>query len=273
MELDIPEMSDPISNVVAEEEKKLDIVTSEDSNTEDKEVIGTGEYAVDWIDASTLSADDLRRRALSLQGNMNCTAIDLAEVLHTIYHGEKWRDYGFISFEKYVEAELEVGYRSAMMSVKIISTMKEHGIPMLQGRRLGWGRMRAILRHITSTNINSLLSMASSRSVREIQLELANTHALTDTAAQSETHQLTFDCTASEASIILDALDEAKKRLNTESKSSALEFVAQEWSVANEGEVSQVSLQDIIDFCERNYGVVLSLEVPSDKEDDKSPEG
>lgn len=247
-------MDSVAGDVLMEEEKKLEIVPS--SGTKDKIDVVDSTY----IDAAGLSTEALRTRALVLRENINKTAIDLADVLHAIYHGEKWRDFGFASFEKYVEADLEVGYRSAMMSVKIISAVKEHGITMQQARQLGWGRLRALLPHITSKNIGSLLDMASSRSVREIQTELKNDTALVHVPNNSpETHQLTFNCTASEASIVLDAIDEAKKRLSTESTSSALEFIAQEWSVANEGDISQVSLQDIIDFCERNYGVVLGL--------------
>lgn len=245
-------------DILGEEEDKLDIVASTSSTTEEADQ--TDVIDSTYVDASELSTDALRNRALTLRENINRTAIDLADVLHAIYHGEKWRDFGFSSFEKYVEADLEVGYRSAMMSVKIISAVKEHNITMQQARHLGWGRLRALLPHITSKNIGSLLDMASSHSVREIQTVLGDKTALTGpTTTTPETHQLTFNCTASEASIILDAIDEAKKRLSTESTSSALEFVAQEWSVANEGDSSQVSLQDIIDFCERNYGVVLSL--------------
>lgn len=258
-EIIIPES---VAGDVLQEEEKLDIVVS--PGTKDNIDVVDSTY----IDASGLSTEALRTRALTLRENINKTAIDLADVLHAIYHGEKWRDFGFASFEKYVESDLEVGYRSAMMSVKIISAVKEHGITMQQARQLGWGRLRALLPHITSKNIGSLLDMASSRSVREIQTELGNNTALTRTTTTNpETHQLTFNCTASEASIVLDAIDEAKKRLSTESTSSALEFIAQEWSVANEGDSSQVSLQDIIDFCERNYGVVLELTASSGKEE------
>lgn len=260
-------MTDVIAEDVSQKtDKKLDLATLDTNTTE--------EVDPTYIDVSELSTDDLRNRALTLRENINRTAIDLADVLHTIYQGEKWRDFGFASFEKYVESDLEVGYRSAMMSVKIISAVKEHNITMQQARLLGWGRLRALLPHMTAKNIGTLLDMASSRSVREIQSELDNKNALDNpTTTTPETHQLTFSCTAAEASIILDAVDDAKKRLNTESTSSALEFISQEWSVANEGESSQVSLQDIIDFCERNYGITLGLIEPSEEEaKDKQPE-
>lgn len=211
-----------------------------------------------YVDISTLAPDDIRSKALSLRGSMNQTAIELAEVLHVIYHKEQWRSFGFESFEKYAESELDVGYRSAMTSVNIISKMKEHGISMEQAKQLGWGKMRELLPHITSKNADSLLSIASGQSVRGIKEKLIENGTIVPSKGP-ETHRFIAECSASEAAIILDVIDEAKKRLNTESTSSALEYITQEWSMANEGETSQTSLQGIIDFCKRNYGVVLVI--------------
>lgn len=229
-------------------EKKLNIIAPSDSPID--EVLGE-----ETVDISTMPSSELRSYALALRGQINMAAIGLAEVLHSVYQSERWRDFGFGSFQEYVETELEVGYRSAMYSVKIISTMKEHHISMVQARELGWGRLRAILPHITTRNVGSLLDMANTKSVREIQTELTDSGIISPGTA--ETNRLTFNCTPSEASIIFDSIDEAKKRLDTESISSALEFVCQEWTMANEGETSQTSLSDIIAFCERNYGVTL----------------
>ena len=212
------------------------------------------------VDVSSMSGEELRTKALDLRRTINVAAIELAEVLHEIYQSEKWREFeAFDSFEKYVETELEIGYRSAMYSIKIISTMKSRNISMEQARQLGWGRLRSILPHITARNVGSLLEMAASRSVRQIQEELKEGGLITTSVP--ETHKIVFNCSASEATIIFDTLDEAKRRLNTESLSSALEFICQEWTIANEGETSQTSLQDIINFVERNYGVTL---IPSE---------
>jgi len=212
------------------------------------------------VDVGSMSGEELRTKALDLRRTINVAAIELAEVLHEIYQSEKWREFeAFDSFEKYVETELEIGYRSAMYSVKIISTMKSHNISMEQARQLGWGRLRSILPHITSRNVGSLLEMAASRSVRQIQEELKESGVATNQLP--ETTKIVFNCSSSEAAIIFDALEEAKRRLNTESLSSSLEFLASEWLMANEGETSQTSLQDIINFVERNYGVTL---VPSE---------
>jgi len=209
------------------------------------------------IDIATLAPDEVRSKALSLRGSMNQTAIELAEVLHLIYHKEQWREFGFVSFEKYTESELDVGYRSAMTSVNIISKMKEHNISMVRAKQLGWGKMRELLPHITSKNVDSLLSIADGQSVRGLKEQLIENGTVV--LSKPETHRFIAECSASEASVILDAIDEAKKRLNTESTSSALEYIAQEWAMANEGETSQTSLQGIIDFCKRNYGVTLII--------------
>lgn len=238
-----------VENIENIENVKLEIAKATESNLMDNVLEETTEIA-----ASSLSSSELRSRALDLRCKINRAAIDLAEILHAIYNGEKWRDYEFKTFAEYVESELEVGYRSAMYSVKIISTMKEHNISMAQARLLGWGRLRAILPHITSHNVGNLLDMAASRSVLQIQKELIESGV---TVPQVETHKLVVDCSASEAAVIFDALNEAKRRLGTESTSAALEFCLSEWNIANEGEVSQTSLQDIVSFCERNYGVTL----------------
>lgn len=205
-------------------------------------------------DVEDLTPSQLRNRALSLRRKINMAAIELAEVIHRIYHSEAWKEFGYETFKEYTESELEIGYRSAMYSVRIVATMRTHNITMTQAKQLGWGRLRAILPHITERNVGSLLSMASEKSVREIESNFSET----EDSAIPETHNIIVKCSASEASVIFDAIDEAKRRLDTDSTSSALEFLAQEWLFANEGEVSQLSLDDIIKFCDRNYGIKVA---------------
>ena len=206
----------------------------------------------------------LRKKALALKQSINRASIELAEVLHEIYHAELWRGYGFNSFAQYTESELEVGYRSAMYSVRIIEAVLRYNISMTQARELGWGRLRAILPHITDLNVNTLVEMASKKSVRDIQKELSE-HG--EIVGGQEYHRITLLCSDSESSVIYDALDEAKKRINTESSGSAVSFIAQEWLMTNEGDVSQVSLEQIIEFAYRNYGVTLSVDAEEGQQD------
>lgn len=206
----------------------------------------------------------LREKALTLKQSINRASIELAEVLHEIYHAELWRGYGFNSFAQYTESELEVGYRSAMYSVRIIEAVLRYNISLTQARELGWGRLRAILPHITELNVNTLVDMASKKSVRDIQKELSEHGEIVE---GHEYHRITLLCSDSESSVIYDALDEAKKRINTESSGSAIGFIAQEWLMTNEGDVSQVSLDQIIEFAYRNYGVTLSVDAEEKQQD------
>lgn len=202
-------------------------------------------------------AEAIRNKALSLKQNINSTSVELAEVLHEIYHAELWRGYGYRSFAKYTEGELEVGYRSAMYSVRIIETIFRYSIPMTQAKELGWGRLRAILPHITELNAGNLIEMAGNKSVRDIQKELSKGKEI---SGGQEYHKITLLCSDSESSVIYDALDEAKKRINTDSSGSAISFIAQEWLMGNEGDASQTSLEQVTEFVEKNYGVHLVVE-------------
>jgi hypothetical protein len=211
---------------------------------------------MEGTDIGMMNAEAIRARALELKQNINRASIDLAEVLHEIYHKELWKDYGYESFQAYSEGELDVGYRSAMYSIKIIETLNRHAIPMDQARQLGWGRLRAILPHITERNVTGVLDMASTRSVRQIEAEFADGGIVSGSPVASQ-HAIRFLCTEAEASAIYDALDEAKRRLETDVSSSAMEFIAQEWMMYSEGGVSNLSLDNIVDFVYRNYGVRL----------------
>lgn len=206
------------------------------------------------VDTETSQA--LRDKALAIKQGINRASIELAEVLHEIYHAELWRGYGYASFAKYTERELEVGYRSAMYSVRIIEAVLRYDIPMAQAKELGWGRFRAILPHITESNVTTLVDMAGSKSVRDIHKELSEAG---EVVGGQEYHRITLLCSDSESSVIYDALDEAKKRINTDSSGSAISFIAQEWLITNEGDASQLSLAQIIEFAQRNYGVKLEV--------------
>ena len=205
---------------------------SKDNLAGTEELVLTGELAPEEIvpRKTGIVVDEkeskaLREKALALKQSINRASIELAEVLHEIYHAELWRGYGFNSFAQYTESELEVGYRSAMYSVRIIEAVLRYNISMVQARELGWGRLRAILPHITETNVTTLIEMASKKSVRDIQKELSERGEL---VGNHEYHRITLLCSDSESAVIYDALDEAKKRINTESSGSAVSFIAQE---------------------------------------------
>lgn len=249
-----------IENNTIIDQEKLQIIQKPEVNLVDLTLQGE-----EHVDVSSLSGEELRIKALDLRRTINTAAIDLAEVLHEMYQSEKWREFEvFDTFAQYVEAELEIGYRSAMYSIKIVASLKTHNIPMEQARQLGWSKLRSLLPHITSKNAISLLEMASTRSVREIQTELKDSGVVTP--ATPETTKINFNCSPSEASVIFDTLDSVKQKLNTESMSSALEFLCQEYLMAEDGDTSRVSIENIITFCERNYGVTLVISEGSQQE-------
>ena len=220
---------------------------------------------MEGTDIGLMDAQAIRTRALELKQSINQASIDLAEVLHEIYHKELWKEYGYESFQAYSEGELDVGYRSAMYSIKIIEVLNRHAIPMSRARELGWGRLRAILPHITERNVTGVLDMAATRSVRQIEAEFSGGVVAGSSGASQ--HAIRFLCTEAEASAIYDALDEAKRRLETDISSSAMEFIAQEWMMYSEGGVSNLSLDNIIDFVYRNYGVRLERIVDEEQPD------
>lgn len=204
----------------------------------------------------------LRDRALMLRRRLHSTSLELATVLHRIYHAELWAEMGHDSFMAFTEGELEIGYRSCMYSIRIVDAMNRYGIPLARAREIGWGRLRVLLPHLTEHGTTDLLARAERMSVRELDASFRGSEQQTP-----EEHRVMLTCTSAEASVIYDAIDYAKRRLDTKSSSSAMEHICQEWMISSEGETSQVALQDIIGFVQKNYGVVLVQEGQPDIEE------
>lgn len=204
----------------------------------------------------------LRDRALMLRRRLHSASLELATVLHRIYHAELWAEMGHKSFEVFAEGELEIGYRSCMYSIRIVDAMNRYGISLARAREVGWGRLRVLLPYFTEHGTSELLTRAERMSVRELESSLRVSGQQTQ-----EEHKVLLTCTPSEAAVIYDAIDYAKRRLDTKSSSSAMEHICQEWMISSEGEVSQVALQDIIGFVQKNYGVTLAQEGQPDIEE------
>lgn len=203
----------------------------------------------------THEARRLRDRALMLRRRLHSTSLELATVLHRIYHADLWTEMGHDSFMEFTEGELEIGYRSCMYSIRIVDAMNRYGISLTRARQIGWGRLRVLLPHLTEHGASDLLARAERMSVRELESSLR-----TGTEQPPEEHKVSLSCTPAEAAVIYDALDYAKRRLDIQSSSSAMEHICQEWMISNEGEISQVALPDLIEFVRKNYGVCLIQE-------------
>lgn len=210
----------------------------------------------------THEARRLRDRALMLRRRLHSTSLELATVLHRIYHAGLWAEMGHASFMEFTEGELEIGYRSCMYSIRIVDAMNRYDISLARAREVGWGRLRVLLPYLTEHGASDLLSSAERMSVRELESSLRET-----TGQTVEEHRVVLTCTPAEAAVIYDALDYAKRRLDTKSSSSAMEHICQEWMIVNEGEVSQVALPELIEFVQRNYGVRLVQEGQPDIEE------
>lgn len=196
-------------------------------------------------------SDALRKRTLDLRCRINTDFVYLAGAIQKIYHQGYWQGWGFSSFKEYVETELSIGYRQSMHYIGIMDSIDRYGIPLQRAIDLGWTRMREIVPHITDGNVQDLLTRAEGMSASQIQQEFLVTPPTTTR------HTINVVASASEASAIFDAIDEAKRRLETESTSSALEYICQEWMMGNEGDASQLDIDSVVDFVHRNYGVTL----------------
>lgn len=196
-------------------------------------------------------ASQLREEVKVLGGRITRSAIAFSEGLYKIYHNEYWRDYGYESFKSYTELELGIQYRTAMYSVNVWEALQKYNIDMDAAHSIGWSKLKLLVPHFTTKNYLDLITVAEGKTVAELKDELKRT------TGKGEQPRLSVTLKDHEASKIFDALDESKNRINTESYGAALEYICGEWMFANSGETSQTSVEEIIEFVHRNYGVNL----------------
>ena len=219
----------------------------------------------------------VREKLAEVKDGIETGYLDLSELLSEAYHKEFHLVWGFETFEKYCQAELDMAYRRAMYLVDIWDKVKSLDLPRTRVAKLGWSKMKEVAAVVTKKNAEALLKKAENMTVKELK-EHTRTMRRTDFGGKGgtrgpETKAWSFRLGESESKVVEDAITEAKKMMETDSVGVAIEGICSEWLTYKGGHPEAAALEDFISYLERMYPVKISFKAaPKKKSNGKGEE-
>jgi hypothetical protein len=84
---------------------------------------------------------EIREKLQDLMKVIDGTFIEVAELLHGVYHTEVYTNWNYRSFEEYCRLDLGLNYRKALYLVTIWQFIRECHIPIEDARAVGWSKI------------------------------------------------------------------------------------------------------------------------------------
>jgi|GEM_PF-6968009 len=217
----------------------------------------------------------VRAELKDLHKSIEDNYLDMARLLHEAYTKEFYIEWGFEEFRDYCEGELDIHYRKAMYLIGIWDKVTELGLPKSKVKKIGWSKMKDLYTVINEDNAEEWLASAAKMTTREVTEAVKEVRSERGTSRTPSTTTLSFRANESEASIILDAIAEAKKLTENDNDTVALEMICQDWMESQGATPERASIDDIIAYLEKVYGVEVTYRVTGaeEKSSGKKEEG
>jgi hypothetical protein len=148
-----------------------------------------------------------------------------------------------------------------MYFVDIWDKVKEFNLDQKQVIGLGWTKMKDICSVMTKRNAAGWLKKAEQMTSRELA-EAVKIVRRKDTKGGKDLPTITtmtLRMSESEANIITDAIEEAKKLTESDNAVVALEMICQDWAESQGATPARTSLEDRVSFIESTYGVKVKV--------------
>lgn len=186
---------------------------------------------------------------------------ELAKLLHETHDNGYYIRWGYENFKDYVEGELGVQYRKARYLVGIAQVIKDLEVKWEDVEGVGWTKMRTLIPILKEQGIGDWFELAKQYSVKELESLVKDAKLGFDITATGGDRivTLTFKMTPEQSEIITEALDSAKKAAETQDNVLALEQMAFDYVMQAGDGPEKVSLESLISFAEKQYGVDLQV--------------
>lgn len=191
--------------------------------------------------------------------NIETGYIDLCKLLSEAYHRSFFEEWGFEDFEAYCQEELDIKYRKAMYFVEIWDKVKSLKLDKRKVARLGWTKMKEIASVITAETAKEWMEKASKMTSRELTeaVKIVRKRDVTGVDVPTVT-TMTLRMSESEANIITEAIEEAKKLTENENAVIALEMICQDWLADKGSAPERTNIDDLVAYMEEVYEVKVT---------------
>lgn len=204
----------------------------------------------------------IREEAIRAKDMVEFGYMKLARCLYDIYNQNLYQKWDYITFENYIDNELQINYRKAMYLVEIYNKAMMLNMDMGRLEKIGWTKARELIRVVDQVNADEWMSIAENATVKELNVLVRQEKdkgedraSIVDEVPLITT--ITFKLGMAEHALIRDALDESMRLLNTEDLALGFANICSEW-LEQKGVVPiQTTLEDYIEHLEKAYGKKL----------------
>ena len=217
----------------------------------------------------TTRSNEVRKETIAAVESIDESYQALAKLLHETYDNGYYIRWGFGNFKDYCEGEVGVQYRKARYLVGIAQTIQDLAIDWGDVEGIGWTKLRTLLPMLKEEGEGDWLELAKQYSVKELERIVKDHQDGFDisTRGGDKIVTLTFKMTPETSEIVNDALDTAKRAIESSDNVLALEQMSYDY-VMSQGEVPErTSLESLIRFAEEHYGVTLVVESREEMDD------
>ena len=211
---------------------------------------------------SSTSDQIIREEAVRAKDMVETGYSKLARCLFDIYNQNLYTKWEYVSFENYVDTELQINYRKAMYLVEIYNTAKMLNMDMARLERIGWTKARELIKIVDEENAEEWMGLAENSTAKELNVLIKQAKDVNDNSSKVTDEiptitSITFKLGMVEHAIIRDALDESMRMINTDDLALALSAVCQEWLEQKGASPNNTTLEDYMAHGERIYGKKL----------------
>lgn len=210
-------------------------------------------------------SEEVREELLNVYGEIGKLNASLSRLLYESYTNAYYIKWGYDSFKEYVEEEIGLKYSYVTKLLVMVEKVTKYKIPWDQVEKIGVSKMKTITTVMDDGNKKELLKKAQENSRSKLDDVVKKYKSSLDISGADKIITLSVKLDEDQAAIIMGAIEKAKDLRDTDSISLALEHISYEWVMQYEDAgTKNVTLQDVIAWAEKVYGVKLMTEGPQD---------
>jgi len=180
----------------------------------------------------------------------------IAQGLSTVMQIRGWREFGHLTFEEYVDAEMPFGLRNAQAMVRVYEKIDALGIDVSEVGDIGWSKVETILPVLTRENADYWFQQARDLGVRKLEEDVkAELHPGRVTQAEQTPVTRRFNLDTSQSALVEDALTQCKAMTGAGSDSESLTLICTDF-LENKG---SLPLEKAIELLEQRHRCVLTV--------------
>ncbi len=155
---------------------------------------------------------------------------DLYLKIYQVRKEELFVNWGYSKFKEWVEEDLGIPYRVGLWYAQIGEFIERFDLPRQVVLQISWTKLKEIAKLESIEDIKELLKKAPSMSFRELEAEIKQRKEKVG-GREEKTTILTLKLKNDQYDVVMAAIERAKKEIEVESVSSALEYICQEFLV------------------------------------------